>query len=218
MSETTSPAQLNTLKVFTRNAAIGVGATALALLAPDQASEQSIVAQPIQIATESYEPSGLFDPEEIVFNKNEMMHHPVISPIKKSAPIKVEKHVAQAKAECWDGKLSDLSHTHAQSLGNIALACQLAVDESWYKQSPKKQMTCLVYLWDRESGWNQNSHNKSSGAHGIPQALPGSKMQSVGSNWRTSAVTQIKWGLGYIDGRYGSPCDALSSWNNKGWY
>ena len=70
------------------------------------------------------------------------------------------------------------------------------------------QFTCLVSLWQRESGWNASASNASSGAYGIPQALPGSKMASAGSDWQTNPATQIKWGLGYIEGRYGNPCNA----------
>jgi uncharacterized protein YabE (DUF348 family) len=81
------------------------------------------------------------------------------------------------------------------------------------------QYSCLVTLWNHESGWRVNAGNKSSGAYGIPQALPGSKMASVGSDWRTSATTQIKWGLGYIAARYNTPCGAWSAWQaNGGWY
>jgi uncharacterized protein YabE (DUF348 family) len=80
------------------------------------------------------------------------------------------------------------------------------------------QYNCLVTLWGKESGWRVNAGN-SSGAYGIPQALPGYKMASVGSDWRTSATTQIKWGLGYISARYGTPCGAWSAWQaNGGWY
>ncbi len=81
------------------------------------------------------------------------------------------------------------------------------------------QMPCLDKLWTRESGWNPNAHNKSSGAHGIPQALPGSKMASYGANWETDARTQIKWGLnGYIKPRYKTPCGAWGHSQSTGWY
>jgi hypothetical protein len=80
------------------------------------------------------------------------------------------------------------------------------------------QFSCLVNLWNRESGWRWNAGNKSSGAYGIPQALPGSKMASAGADWRTNPATQITWGLGYITGRYGTPCGAWSSFQAKGWY
>jgi hypothetical protein len=80
------------------------------------------------------------------------------------------------------------------------------------------QMSCLIPLWMGESGWRVNAENSSSGAYGIPQSLPGSKMASVAGDWRTDAVTQIKWGLGYIAERYGSPCGAWGFKQGHGWY
>ncbi|WP_341997528.1 lytic transglycosylase domain-containing protein [Microbacterium sp. LWH7-1.2] len=80
------------------------------------------------------------------------------------------------------------------------------------------QFGCLVSLWIKESGWNYQAYNRSSGAYGIPQALPGSKMGSAGADWQTNPATQIAWGLGYISGRYGSPCGAWSHSQSTGWY
>lgn len=80
------------------------------------------------------------------------------------------------------------------------------------------QFDCLDSLWQKESGWDPNARNPSSGAHGIPQALPGSKMASVGADWYTNARTQITWGLGYIQDRYGSPCAAWSHSQAVNWY
>jgi hypothetical protein len=80
------------------------------------------------------------------------------------------------------------------------------------------QFGCLDSLWTRESNWNPAAHNPSSGAHGIPQALPGSKMASAGPDWESNPVTQITWGLGYIQDRYGSPCGAWAHSESYGWY
>jgi len=80
------------------------------------------------------------------------------------------------------------------------------------------QFGCLVSLWNKESGWNANAYNASSGATGIPQALPGSKMASAGSDWATNPATQIAWGLGYISGSYGTPCAAWAKSESVGWY
>lgn len=74
-----------------------------------------------------------------------------------------------------------------------------------------KQWTCLDKLWIKESQWTYTSHNKRTGAHGIPQAYPATKYEYVGSDWRKNPVTQIMWGLKYIDSRYGSPCKALNT-------
>jgi hypothetical protein len=80
------------------------------------------------------------------------------------------------------------------------------------------QYSCLVKLWTRESNWRVTANNSSSGAYGIPQALPGSKMASEGNDWMVNAETQIRWGLKYIHGRYHNPCTALVHSNNFGWY
>ncbi len=80
------------------------------------------------------------------------------------------------------------------------------------------QMGCLTSLWNKESGWNVYATNPSSGAYGIPQSLPGSKMASAGADWRTNPATQIKWGLGYIKSTYGSPCAAWGHSQATGWY
>ena len=72
----------------------------------------------------------------------------------------------------------------------------------------KRQWTPLWKLWNRESGWNKYAENPYSGAYGIPQAVPGDKMAAAGPNWRTSARTQIIWGMGYIKSRYGDPWNA----------
>lgn len=98
--------------------------------------------------------------------------------------------------------------------GNRAIGCALMLDAGY----PLDQMPCLEKLWTRESGWNERSSNSSTGAYGIPQALPGDKMKEFGSDWRTNPATQIKWGLAYIDGRYGTPCGAWQHFQNTGWY
>jgi hypothetical protein len=80
------------------------------------------------------------------------------------------------------------------------------------------QFSCLNSLWNAESGWNVTATNPTSGAYGIPQALPGSKMASAGADWQTDAATQIRWGLGYIQSLYGTPCGAWSHEEADGWY
>ncbi|SDC88317.1 Uncharacterized conserved protein YabE, contains G5 and tandem DUF348 domains [Sanguibacter gelidistatuariae] len=95
-----------------------------------------------------------------------------------------------------------------------ALGQAMALEKGWGDD----QYACLESLWTKESKWSVTAANASSGAYGIPQAMPGSKMASVGADWRTNAATQITWGLGYIQGRYGTPCDAWAHSKNKGWY
>lgn len=82
------------------------------------------------------------------------------------------------------------------------------------------QWGCLDDLWMGESGWRYTAENSSSGAYGIPQSLPGSKMATIASDWRTNPVTQIRWGLKYIKGSYGTPCGAWGAWQSRSphWY
>ncbi len=96
----------------------------------------------------------------------------------------------------------------------LAIGQQMAASVGW----SGAQWTALKELWTRESGWNPTADNPTSDAYGIPQALPGSKMASAGSDWLTNPATQIKWGLGYIKDRYGSPSAALSFHDANNWY
>ena len=95
-----------------------------------------------------------------------------------------------------------------------SLAKPLVAAQGW----SDSEYQCLVLLWNRESQWNPYAENASSGAYGIPQSLPGSKMASAGADWRTNPITQINWGIGYIKGRYGTPCSAWAHSNAVGWY
>jgi hypothetical protein len=80
------------------------------------------------------------------------------------------------------------------------------------------QFGCLDKLWNRESGWNPAARNVSSGAFGIPQSLPGSKMAAAGSDWQTNPMTQVRWGVSYIKAAYGTPCGAWAHSQATGWY
>lgn len=82
----------------------------------------------------------------------------------------------------------------------------------------KYQFSCLNTLWTKESNWNYRARNKRTGAHGIPQALPATKMEVTGTDWRTNPVTQIQWGLHYIDVRYETPCKALAKFKRSRYY
>jgi len=77
------------------------------------------------------------------------------------------------------------------------------------------QFTCLNKLWTRESHWNYKAHNYRSGAHGIAQAFPADKMEVISTDWRTNPVTQIRWGIRYIDIRYDTPCKAWAQWQRR---
>lgn len=98
--------------------------------------------------------------------------------------------------------------------GNQAIAWSL-VPAAWQADS---EWSALVALWNQESGWRADATNPGSGAYGIPQALPASKMESAGADWKTSPATQIRWGIGYIKDRYGDPVAAEAHEKANGWY
>ncbi|MCW6005182.1 lytic transglycosylase domain-containing protein [Micromonospora sp. CPCC 205371] len=98
--------------------------------------------------------------------------------------------------------------------GNRKIGCAMMIDAGF----PISEFPCLEKLWTKESGWNHKARNSSSGAYGIAQAYPGSKMASAGSDWETNPATQIKWGLGYVKGRYKTPCGAWTYFQNNGSY
>ena len=95
-----------------------------------------------------------------------------------------------------------------------AIAYDMVMARGW----GEGEYSCLVALWQRESHWNAAAMNPYSGAYGIPQSLPGSKMASAGADWQTNPATQITWGLGYIAARYGTPCGAWEHSQARGWY
>ncbi|MBX6382600.1 MAG: lytic transglycosylase domain-containing protein [Microbispora sp.] len=95
-----------------------------------------------------------------------------------------------------------------------AYAFRLVTRHTWSGE----QFQCLDNLWTRESNWDHRAYNQGSGAYGIPQALPGRKMGYVAPDWRFNPQTQIKWGLRYIKGRYGSPCGAWGHFRSHNWY
>jgi hypothetical protein len=90
----------------------------------------------------------------------------------------------------------------------------LVRDNNWGRD----QYSCLVALWERESNWRWDAMNKSSGAYGIPQSLPGRKMAEMGADWATNPETQVRWGVSYIKSRYGAPCGAMAHSNKFNWY
>lgn len=122
-------------------------------------------------------------------------------------PTKTEQSSGSSGSSAGDAPAADPGSAQA-------IAQDLVAARGW----GASEYNCLYQLYQRESGWNVGAENSSSGAYGIPQALPGSKMASHGSDWRTNPATQIAWGLDYISGRYGTPCGAWNHSENNGWY
>ncbi|MDG5803455.1 transglycosylase SLT domain-containing protein [Streptomyces ossamyceticus] len=131
----------------------------------------------------------------------------------KQAEKAEQERKAKAEAETKAQAASSLDDAPAQSSYTIAeiqaMARAVVASDQW---------TCFSNIVNHESTWNYKAVNPSSGAYGLFQALPGSKMLSAGADWQTNPATQIKWGLNYMESRYGSPCEAWSFWQANHWY
>lgn len=140
----------------------------------------------------------------------------------KAQEIARKKAAAKAKAKAEKEAKAKRKKQRAQLIENAKSdpqgAAQALMDD--YGWESKAEFSCLINLWNGESKWDYKAYNPYSGATGIPQSLPGSKMASAGADWRTNPVTQIKWGLGYIKRVYGSPCNAWGKWQSRSphWY
>jgi hypothetical protein len=119
-----------------------------------------------------------------------------------------------AQAEAAAAAAADLAAANTPD-GARAFAADLAASQYGWGAD---QFQCLDNLWQKESGWSYSAYNASSGATGIPQSLPGSKMATAGADWETNARTQITWGLGYVKSAYGTPCSAWSHSQSMNWY
>lgn len=138
----------------------------------------------------------------------------------KAAAAKAAAAKAAAKAEAAKSSSSSSSSGSSTSTVTAVSGSPEQIAQSMLSQFgwSSSQYSCLYPLWEHESGWSVSAYNAGSGAFGIPQALPGSKMASAGPDWQTDAATQIKWGLEYIQSTYGSPCGAWSHEEADGWY
>jgi len=135
----------------------------------------------------------------------------------KQALIRRRQGQHAARAARGDRDRATRSGSRTTSVGDDARAIAARVAAERYGWG-SAQVACLDSLWTRESGWRVHASNSRTGAYGIPQAVPGSKMSAYGADWRTNPVTQIQWGLGYIREVYRTPCDARSAFQAKGWY
>lgn len=153
---------------------------------------------------------------KIVNNETEENGINEIIEIKRTAYEKA-KAEAEAKRRAEEQARKEKSTTtYNSSVSSLqSYAHNLVINSYGWSE---EDFNALVKLWNRESGWNPNVHNSSSGAHGIPQSLPASKMASEGSDYYTNGETQIRWGLKYIAGRYGSPANAWAHSQQTGWY
>jgi hypothetical protein len=133
---------------------------------------------------------------------------------KEAARAAAEAKAAAERAQAERERQQAIAHAKDDPKGAARV---LMADYGWTSDA---QYNCLVNLWTGESDWRWFAENPSSGAYGIPQSLPGRKMAQFGGDWRTNPLTQIKWGLWYIDMSYGNPCNAWSTWQARSphWY
>ncbi|MBC9705739.1 MAG: hypothetical protein H9W81_12380 [Enterococcus sp.] len=132
---------------------------------------------------------------------------PAPAPAAEPEPILEAPMLAATVAEVPSG--GDTSVAASKEFARATLAA---------KGLGENEFMCLDNLWERESNWNYTADNPTSDAYGIPQSLPGEKMAEFGADWATNPQTQIKWGLSYIEGRYGAPCNAWGHSEAVGWY
>ncbi|MDX6197677.1 MAG: hypothetical protein QOJ79_828 [Actinomycetota bacterium] len=188
-------------------ATIAAGVTGAALVpAKDDASHVVAMADtgPVQVSPIDWTTAGRTVGHEVAMKTTAEA---------RAAKAAADQRAREARALEAKRRASRARRVAAVSYGSPrAIARAMLADRGW-----SDQWGCLDSLWSRESGWRVYASNPS-GAYGIPQALPGSKMASAGSDWRTNPATQIRWGLGYIASAYGSPCAAWHHSESHGWY
>jgi hypothetical protein len=142
--------------------------------------------------------------------------------VERTRATKAEAAKAAEAAAAYDAQQAEAARVAAEAAaaantpeGARSFAADLAASSYGWSAD---QFQCLDKLWQKESGWNYKAYNASSGAAGIPQSLPGSKMATAGADWQDNARTQITWGLGYIKSAYGTPCSAWSHSQAMNWY
>lgn len=211
--------------------AIGLGGTALGYAAavdltnaePAFVVGDSVAAQTVELSRTTTVDTSYRAAASV--SRNERRTAIVATGLRSAAALEAkQKEEARKKAEAkrLAEEAAERERTRAQVIANArqnpqAAARLLMADRGWTSDA---QFNCLVNLWNGESGWRWNAENRSSGAYGIPQSLPASKMSKFGADYRTNPITQIKWGLWYIDSVYGSPCNAYSTWQARSphWY
>ena len=145
----------------------------------------------------------------------------VVSLVGQDRSIEIAKLATYEKESKKQKTRSNEKASRSKRANSLAAKTNQAFAKSYMESEyswGENQHSCLVDLWNRESGWRHTADNPTSSAYGIPQALPGKKMASAGADWKTNPETQIKWGLKYIQKRYDTPCGAWSAFKQKGWY
>lgn len=185
-----------------------------------QAQELSTgIIQQADAQTAAYDEAQRVQAEEAERQKAEREAAEKAAAEKAAAEKAAAEKAAADKAEA-DRKAAQERAARSENRGAVEKVSASAADAKAIAQSMMSagQYTCFSNIVERESGWRVNATNPSSGAYGLVQALPGTKMATAGADWKTNPATQIKWGLNYMNQRYGSPCGAWSFWQSHHWY
>ncbi|WP_347757004.1 lytic transglycosylase domain-containing protein [Agrococcus sp. ProA11] len=220
----TRPATASARSTRTRGVLSGLSLLAAAgfvLVTLAASPSPQVMADPVELPSEQ-RPGQALDAvtgEQVALLRDQVIVHtptptptPTPEPVAAAAP---SAAASEASSSASSAPSIAIPRVAAPNPGSAqAIARDMVSARGWGDD----QYSCLYNLWQRESNWNVYAQNPSSGAYGIPQALPGSKMATAGGDWQTNPVTQISWGLGYIAGRYGNPCGAWAHSESVGWY
>jgi hypothetical protein len=207
---------LSSPKIQRTTALLAAAATALALIvsAPAFARAGEQMAAPSSQMPESWEVARERDATAMTQSHQDAVLAAQAREAADRAAARAAKAKVAAEREAARERAARSASRGGTPAQNRALGMQMCAARGW----SDSQCNDLGKLWQKESGWRADAHNSRSGAHGIPQAMPGSKMASHGSDWATSAKTQIAWGLDYIASRYGNPSAAWAHSVARGWY
>ncbi|WP_026219451.1 transglycosylase SLT domain-containing protein [Embleya scabrispora] len=187
--------------------------------APQAQQLSTGITQQADAQTAAYDEAQRVQAEEAARVKAERDAAEKAAAEKAAAEKAAAEKAAADKAEA-DRKAAQERAARSDNRGAVEKVSASAADAQAIAKSmmSSTQYTCFSNIVERESGWRVDATNRSSGAYGLMQALPASKYQTAGSDWRTNPATQIKWGLSYMNGRYGSPCQAWTFWQGHNWY
>lgn len=230
LKERSNPPRRAGRPVLVGTLAIGLGASAVGFATVDLGKPEaafvvgdSVVSQTVELSRTTTVDMTYRAAASV--SRNERRTAIVATGLRTAAALEAKKKVEaarQAEAKRLAEEKAERERIREQVIANAkqnpqAAARILMADHGWTSDA---QFNCLVNLWNGESDWQWWAENPSSGAYGIPQSLPASKMATFGSDYRTNPITQIKWGLWYIEQAYGSPCNAYSTWlaRSPHWY
>lgn len=203
--------------VFAAFAAVGLAAAYVGPMSASVTEANATELDPVSLYADTIADAQSYvaaSSTEVGLDRSAMTYEIYVTPSPTPTPTPTKTGSSSSSSSSSSSRQSAVPFVAPDPGSAQATAYQMVLARGW----GEGEFACLVALWNRESGWRVNAYNPYSGAYGIPQSLPGSKMASAGADWQTNAATQITWGLGYISGRYGTPCGAWGHSQSVGWY